>query len=189
MVMIGMDLPYDAYASSGSFNQLNPPAIHLVLTENDLQDNDTLYQGSGGSVSARFSSSPTGTTTIIIQKAEPKLDSSLRAISSAFSLTKEELATVLQIQSKKTLYNWINGGATPRKSSIQRIFKLITIVKTWNHSNIKLKKEQLHKPIIDGLSIYDMLSAKTLDSELILFSGSRLSLQTQSTQSLIDPFA
>lgn len=190
MVIMAMDMPTDAHLASGAINKiLNPPAIQLVLPEEELQKGFTLYQGSGGSVSSLFSASPTGTNTKIIKESQNSLAAAVDDIGSTFALTKDELAQVLQIQSRKTLYNWINGEATPRKSAMKRVFRFVTLVKAWRHAGLELDKERLHQPVINNLSIYELLSKPEVDPDLILFAGSRLHLQAQPASSLADPFA
>ncbi|RVU31744.1 helix-turn-helix domain-containing protein [Neptunomonas marina] len=183
-------MPNDAYFASGAINKaLNPPAIHLILPEEELQKGFTLYRGSGGNVSSLFSVTPTGANTKIIKESHNNLASTVNDITAAFALTKEELADVLKVQSRKTLYNWIKGEVTPRKTAMQRVFNLMTLVKAWQHAGLELTKEQLHQPVVNNLSIFQLLIEAEIDKDLVLFAGSRLQLQAQPTPALADPFA
>ena len=190
MGLIAADLPSDAYYGSGTFNHYaNPPAIHLVLPEEDvLKQRFALYQGSRGEVASLLFTTPSGASTQIHAEPQNKLASAVSEISMAFGLTKEELAQVCKVQSRKTLYNWINGEATPRKSAMSRVFDLLVTARAWRSSGFSADKEQLHEPVFEGQSVLDLLSQPEINKERILFAGSRLNLMSPATKELSDPF-
>ena len=189
---IAIDQLHDPYIiGSGSRHLTHPPAIHLVLTQEEQARTYRLYQGSGGQFNGISIYAPSGTNNFYIQKQEQpinKLETTLSKISSTFNLTKNELASVCH-QTRKTLYNWLNGNVIPRKSTMSRIFDLNIIVQAWEQSGFSTDKISLHRPIIDEQSLYDLLKQDTLDKELILFAGSRLNLTTLTQKKIPDPFA
>lgn len=191
MGLIATDLPTDAHYASGAFNNyINPPAIHLVLPEGEgLKQAFSLYQGSGGVVTSLLSITPSGANTQVHVAPQNKLATAVNEISLAFGLTKEELAQVCNVQSRKTLYNWINGEAKPRKSAMSRIFDLLVIARAWNGSGFTADREQLHEPVIGNQSVFDLLSQSEIDKERILFAGSRLNMLSPAKDELSDPFA
>lgn len=191
MGLIATDLPSDAYYASGSFSHnTNPPAIHLVLSEWEaLKHTFSLYQGSGGEVTSLLSSTPSGANTQVHVTPQSKLEIAVNEICYAFGLTKEELAQVCKVQSRKTLYNWINGEVKPRKSAMIRVFDLLIAARAWRSSGFVADREQLHEPVLEGQSVFDLLSQTEIDKERILFVGSRLNLISPMKKDLSDPFA
>lgn len=190
-LIVATDLPIDACYASGSFNRhAPPPAIHLVLPEEDmLRQNFALYRGSGGEFASRLFSTPSGASTKVHTESQNKLASAVNEICLAFGLTKEELAQICKVQSRKTLYNWINGEARPRKSAMSRVFNLLVTARAWRSSGFAAYKEQLHEPVLDNQSVFDLLSQPEIDRERILFAGSRLNLLAPAKKELSDPFA
>ncbi len=191
MGLIATDLPTDVHYASGAFNHyMNPPDIHLVLPEGEgLKQAFSLYQGSGGVVTSLLSITPSGANTQVHAAPQNKLATVVNEISLAFGLTKEELAQVCNVQSRKTLYNWINGEAKPRKSAMSRIFDLLVIARAWNSSGFTADREQLHEPVLGNQSVFDLLSQSEIDKERILFAGSRLNMLSPVKDELSDPFA
>ena len=191
MGLIAADLPIDAYYTSGSFNHYaNPPAIHLVLPEGEvLKQRFALYQGSGGEVASLLLTTPSGASTQVHSEPQNKLASAVNEICMAFGLTKEELAQVCKVQSRKTLYNWINGETKPRKSAMSRIFDLLVTARAWRSSGFAADKEKLHEPVLGDQSVLDLLNQPEIDKERILFAGSRLNLLSPAIKELSDPFA
>ena len=192
MGLIALDLQTtDAYTASGSSTPyVNPPAIHRVLTEGDvLRQRFALYQGSGGEVASLLITTPSGASTQIHAEPQNKLASAVNEISTTFGLTKEELARVCGVQSRKTLYNWINGEAKPRKSAMSRVYDLLMTARAWRSSGFTADKGQLHEPVLDGQSVFTLLSQPIIDKQRILFAGSRLNLISPAASELSDPFA
>ncbi len=190
MGLIAMDLPNDAYYASGAFSQYAaPPAIHLVLPEEELKQAYFLYQGSGGEVASLLSANLSGANTQVYTTPQNKLATALNEICLAFGLTKEELAQVCNVQSRKTLYNWINGEAKPRKSALSRIFDLLVTARAWSSSGFSADRDHLYEPVLDDQSVFDLLNQPEIDKERILFAGSRLNLMSPAQNELLDPFA
>lgn len=190
MGLSAIDLSFDVYIGSGAFNrQANQSAIHLTLTKEELEQKYSLYQGSGGTITGMFSTSVTGAKTLIIQEPQNKLAAAVNEISTVFGLTKEELAQVCHVQSRKTLYNWINGEASPRKSAMRRVFDLLTAAQAWRHAGFSSDKVQLRQSVLDGQNLFDLLNQEKIDKELILFVGSRLNILSPSKGVISDPFA
>lgn len=191
MGLIATDLPTDIHYASGAINHyISPPAIHLVLPEGEgLKRAFSLYQGSGGVVASLLSMTPSGANTQVHAAPQNKLATAVNEICLAFGLTKEELARVCKVQSRKTLYNWINGEAKPRKSAMSRIFDLLVIARAWLSSGFTADQGQLHEPVLGNQSVFDLLSQPKIDKERILFAGSRLNMSSPTKNELSDPFA
>jgi len=190
MGLAAPELPVESYSSTGSLNFYNsPPAIHLVLSQEELRQTYGLYQASGGTVTSILINSPAGSKTQIEKAPQSQLANAIQEICSTFGLTKEELTQVCNIQSRKTLYNWINGEVNPRKSAMNRIFRLLTTARAWKHAGLSNSAEFLHKPILDGKSVLNLLTEPEIDKESILFAGSRLSITSPQANPIADPFA
>lgn len=190
MGLIAADFPLEAYTASGANNRItNPPAIHLMLNKEQLEQVYFLYEGSGGTVSSMLNTSVTGTKTEIQQGPKNKLESAVNDICSAFELTKEELTKACHIQSRKTLYNWIDGKTKPRKPALKRIFELLAAAQAWKHAGYSGEKEQLHQTVLDGQSLFDILNQEEVDIQRILFIGSRLNIMSPLKSAISDPFA
>lgn len=130
-----------------------------------------------------------GTHTTVETEPPKNLKATVDEVCKTFGLTKDELAQILNIQSRKTLYNWINEEAVPRKSVMIRLFDLLLVAKAWRSSGFNIKKVQLRKPVVDGQSVFDLLSQPKIKQELILFAGTRLSLMATPAERLQSPFA
>jgi predicted DNA-binding transcriptional regulator AlpA len=180
---------YFELSSSGSSRYVNPPAIYRTLSDNELPKGGNFYNGSGGKFSF-FESSYTGSkTTISATEESYSLPKALEEIMRTFDLFPAELAQALKVKSRKTIYNWINGEASPRKGAIERIFELLMIARAWEQLAMPSSKELLHIPILEEESLLDLISSDKLDKERILFAGSRAQLFASSNKSIRDPFA
>ncbi len=187
------DTHIDPYHGTGSSHQyVNPPGVHLMLSREELENRYGFYQASGGALSTIYSVTLSGSNhipTLIEQQSHNKLATTVQTIGSVFCLTKDELAQVCHVQSRKTLYNWIDGKANPRKTAMYRIFDLYTIAQAWKQAGFISDKVALHRPILDQLSLFDLLVRDSLDKELVLFAGSRLTLSSPTSNKIEDPFA
>lgn len=190
MVLIAPDLPINAYIGGGTFSgAINPSAIYLALTKEQIEQAYSLYSGSGGTITSMLSTSATGAKTQIKQEPHNKLATAVNDICTAFGLTKEELTQVCHIKSRKTLYNWINGEANPRKSTMKRIFDLLTTAQAWRHAGFSSDRDQIHQAVLNGQNLIDILYQEEIDKELILFVGSRLNIMSPTKGTISDPFA
>lgn len=191
MGLISADFSGDFHlASSGSNRFFSPPAIHLTLSQEELLERSfSLYQGSGGTVATLLSTTPSGAYTKVYVAPKNKLATIVNDICDSFGLTKDELARACGIQSRKTLYNWINGEATPRKSAMNRLYELQLLSRAWLTSGFSIDRSQLFEPVVDGKSVFDLLSEPNVDRDTALFAGSRLNLMSPVKGDLPDPFA
>ena len=181
----------DNYIASGADQRfINPAAIHLVLSKEELEQINGLYQGSGGNLSGLFSNTLSGANNIPseLNIQESKFCRTINYISTVFGLTKKELASVCGV-SRKTLYNWIDGVSQPRKKTIKRVFDLFIIAQTWSQSGFTYDEKLLHQPILEETSLFDLLLAENLNQELVLFAGSKINLSSVELNQLEDPFA
>ncbi len=189
-MVINSTHPYDYSISnySGSRNVLFPPAISSTLLENNTSHRFAFYKASGGNISPFFSENLSGSNSHILPIHNQKLTYIVQKIQSAFDLTIDELAKVFQVGSRKTIYNWIKSETIPHKNNLERIFKFSVIADEWIQLGFSFKNKDLRKPIIDGKNIIDLLAQDEVNSELILFGGSRLNLIINK-KTLKDPFA
>lgn len=188
---LAMNQQTEAYGSTGVFSHgLNPTEnIWMPPGVGGLKQVFYLHQGSGGMVACLFSISPSGAKIQVHTEPRNKLANTISEICEAFYLTKEELAQACNIQSRKTLYNWINGDAKPRKSAMARVFDLLIAARAWQDSGFTTNRDQLHVPVLGGKSVFDLLNQPEIDKERILFAGSRLTMLAPAKDALIDPFA
>ncbi|MFA5959075.1 MAG: hypothetical protein WC785_00985 [Tatlockia sp.] len=176
---------------------LNPAStcgsfIFFAVPEDKANENCVnLYVATGGELSSFFSTSISGGSNLLpkIEDSGSQLQHIINYITSCFTLTKDELAAISKIQSRKTLYNWADGTSKPRTLTIERLFDLFMIAKAWKQANLPSDYESLHYPIFKGVSIFDMLKSSSLDKEKILFAGSRIMLTRSNRTPLKDPFA
>ena len=147
------------------------------------------YQVSEGVVKSLRNMSPSGTIIQVRTVPQNKLPTAVNEICSAFGLTKEELAKVCKVQSRKTLCNWINGDATPRKSTTIRVFDVLVTARAWLSSGFTADPKQLHRKVLGNQSVFDLLVQPEIDKERILFAGSRLNMLAPENVELSDPFA
>lgn len=190
MVLTATDIAQDSYSGSNEFGRVaNPPAIHSIYTKEELEQAYSLFQGSGGVVASMLNFPISGAKTQVTQNSQNKFAAAVNEICAAFGLTKEELAQVCHIQSRKTLYNWINGETSPRKSAVSRIFNLLAVAQAWKHAGFSSERDLLRQPVLDGENLFDILNQPTIDQELILFIGSRLNFMSPSKSAISDPFA
>lgn len=191
MGLVVIDLPTGIHCASGSFGaKSTPSAIHLVLSKDEVLKREyALYQGSGGETSSLLSITPTGAITKVLPTPPNTLAVVVREICSAFGITKDQLAQICKVQSRKTLYNWINGETEPRKAAMGRIFDLLMVSRAWRNSGISAAPSLLYQPVLNGLSVFDLLNREAINQDEILFAGSRLSILGQQESILSDPFA
>ena len=102
------------------------------------------------------------------------LEIKIETIKSVFAMTEAEIAETIGV-SRKTLFNWKQRESAPNKKKAQNIFELFLLAKNWNQAGFTKKPFDLQLPIVDGLSVKDLLKEAKLDSEKILFAGNRLS--------------
>lgn len=192
MGLIAADLHNNNYIASGSVGSGSVPvAIYYELSEVELERTSVNYIASGGFASHFFTTDLSGSNNTFgdTKISENNISRIVKEIRSVFGLTKKEFASVCQIKSRKTLYNWIDGVSVPRKKTMGRMFDLRIISEAWVQSALSIDKESLHQPVLDGVSIYELLMKDILDKELILFAGSRLNMPSMSNNKLKDPFA
>lgn len=188
MVVTAFDSSHESFSSIGLYSGGTPQAaIHLRLSEEEVLGRYFLYQASGGVITAKHHATPSGAP----KHEAPKNNFAqvIDGIVNAFGLQKDELTQVCKIQSRKTLYNWINGDSKPRASAMNRMYDLLLLAKNWRNAGFSSSREDIHLPVVDGQSVFDLLGAEKLDKELILFAGSRIGFRTNPEARITDPFA
>lgn len=116
------------------------------------------------------------------------LVSSMEEICSSFGLTMEEFAEVCLVRSRKSPYNW-RAGVSPRKDTLKRIFSLLIIARNWKHAGGTSNSDDLHMPVIDGQSVFELLCREDLNEDLIVFAATSLDLMNPAPKVLDDPFS
>ena len=120
--------------------------------------------------------------TVTNTQASP-LQKQLEIIKSVFLITDNELAERIGV-TRKTLFNWKKLESDPSRDKIQRIFELHLLAKNWKNSQYPSTTMDLSTPVLAGMSIKDMLLEPSINSEKILFAGSRLMHQSLGTVEL-----
>ena len=185
-----------------------PPPIHKF---ENLESSSSFFQDSGGENSNRLvthSDKPelqmnpapqkklptatpegrTGDDEVIYGRPIP-LVTVLNDISVAFGLTKEELRQICRVQSRKTIYNWFNGVARPRKQTTRRLYYLYLTASAWRSSGIDIDHQQLYEPVLDNQSVFDLLCEPVINKQRIIFAGQKFFLISPVKKKLLDPFA
>jgi hypothetical protein len=185
---MGLAAIAQSFVPSGGANQA---ICEFDSTLGKIYKTVNMYLATGGEQSVFFSTPISGADNLFpeIKRPHNKFQSVISEISSCFSLTKEELAVICKVHSRKTLYNWVDGVSKPRALTLERLFDLLMIAKAWKQANLPNDYESLHLVTFHGVSIFDMLKNDTLDKEKILFAGSRLALFQSNKTPLKDPFA
>ncbi|CAH7182151.1 conserved hypothetical protein [Vibrio chagasii] len=124
-------------------------------------------------------------------KAGIDFSAMVSTVKSTFSLTDEQLASVLQ-STRKTVHNWATGSSRPNKTKAQRVLELHDIAKMWNSRGYSVDKDLLSwADGGDDLSLLDLLSQQELDKKLVMFQGSSMFMSdlAEDIDDLEDPFA
>ncbi len=183
---MGVTSRSSSFSPSGGSNQ----AVYMFVNAPDINKPVTIYLATGGALTPFFSTAITGEVPFPkVEPYGPKLHNVINTLTSCFNLTKDELATICKIQSRKTLYNWADGYSKPRALTMKRLFDLLMIANAWGQAGFPNDHESLHRSILQGGSVFDMLRNDNLDKDRILFAGSRLALTRSDRTSLKDPFA
>jgi len=192
MGLVATPLDSNSYSITGSENlSYFPPAITRVLSAEELENLLGLYQGSGGQLSGLSNTVLSGATIfleVVPQEKTNKLESILTDISETFKLTKDQQVAIYRIQSRKTVYNWIDKTSVPHQTTMRRIYALFSITEAWQQAGFQITKEELLYPILNDLSVFNLLSQDVLNKEQILFAGSRLNLEREISTPFNDPF-
>ena len=194
MGLIAFDIAVDAHCHASGSSSIsrfaNRPAIHLVIPDAELiKQKFSLFQGSGGKLMPYHSSNQSGGNVVVTVPTPNNLVNAVREICNFFGLSKLELTQVLKLQSRKSLYNWLNGETVPRKSTMDRVFDLLIITRALKSSGFSSTNEHMHNPVIGRASMLDLLKETEINQERIIFAASRLQSLMHSNNSLSDPFA
>ena len=176
-------------SQSGSSRVLSRPPIQLQLSKEELDSRYNIFDISGGHQSNFFTHiSGNEVSANSYGTKKTTLAESVEIIANTFGLNGKQLSEVLLISSRKTYYNWIQGKAVPRENSLQRIFDLVVLSRSWNYRG--LKQPDQAALIIKGYnskSLLELLSKENLDTEAIIFAGSRIALASGAS-TFRDPF-
>tara|TARA_R110002050_G_scaffold30500_2_gene78105 strand:- start:143 stop:712 length:570 start_codon:yes stop_codon:yes gene_type:complete len=189
--MISADIPLDSVShNSGSLQYGTITHYEFLMDDAEmLERNFRLYEASGSFYSPKSSWNVSGGA-VYSYPALTKLASFLHEITSIFSMTKEELASVCHVGSRATLYNWLQGDVTPRKETQFRVYELLKVARAYKFNCGKLTHEQLCTPAFKGKSILELLKEDTLNQEAIIFAGNTIAFNSSDSWALLsDPFA
>jgi len=102
-------------------------------------------------------------------------------LKTVFHLKDDELKLVMELQVDKNSENyWKNRSL--------RHFHLSMLCADWKYNGLKIKRNQLKKPVLNGKSIFDMLNEELINKNQILFAGSRLNFDCITSDNLIKKF-
>lgn len=182
-----MEVAISDFASRGTASKTSDYSNYV----NQHHQNTNLYSGTGGELTHFFSISISGEEeTVQRETPHSEIINIIDYITSCFNLTKNELAGICQIDSRKTVYNWLDGTSTPRTPTMNRLFDLLMIAKAWRQANLPNERRILSQRVFQGKNVYEILKENVLDRQKILFVGSRLILLNPLNKSkLKDPFA
>lgn len=84
-------------------------------------------------------------------------------IEARLGMNRSQLAKVLMV-TRKTIYDWCNKGAQPSSSNLERLEKLLEVANTQqNEAMGKYIGVNLQRPVLDGVSLLDILSSQSID--------------------------
>jgi len=82
------------------------------------------------------------------------------------SLNLSDLATVLRV-SRPTIYTWLRDESSPQVHNVSRMRQLFRIARVWSSVFSKPLGSHLKTPVVDGQSVFDLLSQDRIDQELV----------------------
>lgn len=115
--------------------------------------------------------------------AHAGLNPMLATIGRVLGLNTTLLAEVCGLRSWKSLIAW-TPGTGPGDSSTRRVHLLYRAALDWSRSGFACPENCLHQPIMQGITLHDLLTADPLDLEALHFAGARTSLQGNARASL-----
>ncbi|MFT5422057.1 MAG: transcriptional regulator with XRE-family HTH domain [Candidatus Endobugula sp.] len=190
MGMTTVDNVPDYYSGSHFYGSaMNASAALLQISHDEMLQRHQLYQGSGGTIAFLLNPASLEVANIAPAPPENALKNHVSEICTTLGLTRKELAGACNIQSTKTLYNWIKGEVKPRQESLDRFFKLVLLTKEFKDAGIVVKKSMMHQPIVNNKSFFQLLTDMSLNRDLVMFAGNRLSLMNLPKTKIRDPFA
>ena len=161
-------------------------AVHAPLPKHWCEGL-TVGEGSGGQVVPEIIAASTGSFVTIDWKQHDPLEALLGRVESAFGITRGQLAQACKT-TRKTVYNWIDGTSEPQAKNRERLFTLDVLATDWADAGYTTDRSLLQQPVIDGRSVFELLCDDSIDSELVLFAGSRIAMHRDPVV-LADPFS
>jgi hypothetical protein len=142
-----------------------------------------LLVGTGGSVSAasksavveRIDQAPTGSTCRVEcvsqtrrenQQEEAGSTEGLSVLQHHLSLNLSDLAAVLRV-SRPTIYSWLRDESAPQAQNLSRMRQLFRVTRIWPGISRKPLGSRLRTPVIEGQSVFDLLSEERIDTEVV----------------------
>lgn len=164
----------------------------LAGIHGDPLENNNFFQmqGSGGDTFGRYIFDIGGTASTIIvfgDKLTKSVEQVIEDIRLTFDLSVSDFSEVMNT-TRKTVYNWIGANKITKQVVIDRLFSLNVLAEAWREEGFANTKNYLRQPVIDGRSVYDLLSDELLNNDLIMFAGRRLALSSEVPTKIADPF-
>lgn len=78
------------------------------------------------------------------------------------SLNLTDLAAVLHV-SRPTIYSWMRDESAPQAYNVERIRQLARLTKFWSGLSRKPLGSHLRTPVLNGLSLFDLLSQEQIN--------------------------
>jgi hypothetical protein len=143
-----------------------------------------LFAGTGGSVSAasssavveKMDSTPTGARRRIEYVSKSRREDEEERVAGSteglpilqhyFSLNLSDLALVVRV-SRPTIYSWLRNESSPQSHNVFRMRQLFGLVKLWSSLSRKPLGSYLKSPVVEGQSVFDLLSQDQIDRELV----------------------
>lgn len=127
-----------------------------------------------------------------VEKEAPQCNPIARAleqIQQTFGLTQEQLAGACGV-TRAVIGRWKSGSATPRDTNQRRLFQLREAAIDWQKEGYPAPDRALQMPLVQGKALIDLLQAERLNTDAILFAGSRLKLMAleESSEVIPNPF-
>ncbi|MGH8161340.1 MAG: helix-turn-helix domain-containing protein [Gammaproteobacteria bacterium] len=146
-----------------------------------------LYRVSGDEIGFWFLIEPPSGSSVY-QEVTERNGLAVREILDAFGLTKAELATLCS-RTRKTIYNWLDGKSSPSRENSRKLYELLLVARAWRAAGLPANRNLLHRPVIGGKNMFELLGQSPADKDLILFAGNRLTMSSPTVNILDDPFA
>jgi hypothetical protein len=90
----------------------------------------------------------------------------LPTIQHHLSLNLSDLASVLRV-SRPTIYAWLREESSPQAHNVSRMRLLFRVAKMWSGLWPRPLRSHLRTAVVEGQSVFDLLSQERIDRELV----------------------
>lgn len=136
-----------------------------------------LLHGSGA-ITTSNNNSLTHHVSASSEPANSDIINAINFITNTFGLTSSELATVLGV-ARSTIYTWRgNTTQSPRRETMRKLYDLNLAAQNWIESDYANPSRYMHRPILQGKTLIDFLSATSIDQEALDHIGRKITLRS-----------